>query len=1580
MSYIYYRESTKSFPPLGHSLVPPLFIEAGKMPCSSQDKAKPCIILVNLAGIYFLRPEKLKKAYKISKFLSSFLITEIVYDEKKRTINTKHDSAYIQCPHMDEAIEQLVSSRKFLLQKLYDKSPVKFTNFPTQPIINSNLHVNASLLTLQYICYCIQHDIIPDDNGIIPKFERFDPQHHSIIYFDESCTAPDHLNCLCGPIHFLDSVNTLHFSNFAPYSACRIIHKIMRHQLRIRAFIIDGYQHLVPEQLRLKKFSPKSLISIVIQNCRLSEELMITLFKEFGEFQGEVQRLSLINVELTDKSWKELLNVLTTCRAFRTMEIFELEKIETSQFFEDQLYNDILTICKHCRFIQRFSISLWAQPQLYTSIEPFFINSFLYELILQGQNITQPFPDSLRLPRCCHYLDFSGCNFTYVSLKSLFSFLSKTTDHNPITLNLADIMLPSAQWHQFYQDLSTINQLNYIGELDWSGNGIDPSFIRDTVSFFFLLNPLRFLKIDRVFGNSKIEDFCTFFSAIPHGKLQGLSIGGSPEQNFSGNFAQLLKGIDPIFPLNILHIVGQKMQPEDIQPLMSFLSQNSSTLCELLIDDTNLSSTLKFCEFYQPIFNFNIPIIGRPEIDLKRLFGESNYMDLNRFREQIVKMPAAASKSARSYYFSRNGPKKTFDAEQYNTFVQRFPICFFDPDDIDQFQLQFKPQKLGLPSLIYLIKAQKDIRSLSDLHATCLAEPTKLPLYTIPPKSSNGTSIDFGFNDYDVSNNYKAMNQLSAFTGQSTSYSNGNDVQPSQPLQTDYNNQIQQSQQTQETEQIPQTDEFQQNINYDEQFTPDPNFLNQNYDQQFIPDPDFLNQGFNQFNPDPSFMQNNQDTQFQPFEPQPFEHLQPLEPQLQQLEPLKSQASSESDFNNNFMPAPDFDNQFMANPEFLPQDQFHFDQQLSQDNITNNQFSPYDPNQEFNPQFIPDPNVNLMINSTNINQNYSENERNIDFSSPPLQDSNNGQMPIQFQQDQNTFMPPPTFGTDQITDTPPPFQDSEQNFFIPPPPFGMDQSNENEIPPPQFSNLEPLQQQQDAFIPPPPPTYGTDQMSDIQPLPQVEPLQQQNVFIAPPPSFGSDQLNENQVPPPPLHEPEPLQQQPNVFIPPPTFIPPPPQTTDQNQQNVLSQQPEPQPQTQTEQISIIPPPLQQQEQQQTEHINIVPSPFQQQTEQLSAIPPPLHSGQQLSPIPPQLTPTSSGNQLRSSLTAFQPSQNGQLMQPPLIPSSIQANQTQQLRSSLTPPPLQGINLMPQQPKGFIPPPIHQPSAQTGIPAPIPPPLSTLSQLEQEQKEREQQQKLEQEQREREQREREQREKEQQQQLEQEQREKEQQQQQQLEQEQREREQREREQQQKLEKEQKDHEDEIEPQKQFAKTQFVHKNRGWSYAPNQPRRGPPVMVEKLTLASKKKSKKNRFSSCAGLLDLPRSPLISRKEITPAPKTVNIPNDGQVSILNPTEITNNLVPQDLHSFKDIDIPDLITFKSVSSQEKKREFTVFDHSYENAINAFYDGHDELPFQLLKVTPGSKITSSEMSHPLQKRKRIEFPQVKILGVPTEW
>ena len=237
--------------------------------------------------------------------------------------------------------------------------------------------------------------------------------------------------------------------------------------------------------------------------------------------------------------------------------------------------------------------------------------------------------------------------------------MARTPNHSPISLNLSDIDVPSPQWNQFYQEMSRISQPTYISELDWNGNSIRSIFISTFVSFFFNLSPIKFLSIDRIFGTNNMDDFKKFINSIPKGKLKGLSIGGSTENNFCGGIPQLFDVISTLYPLNIVHLIGQKMKVNDISSLMKFLTDNSKSLWEIFIDDTSIQTAADFLNLYKRIFALSIPIMGRPEIDLERLFGPKNTIDqgvrteLENYKALIARLPDVPSKICRSYFFSR---------------------------------------------------------------------------------------------------------------------------------------------------------------------------------------------------------------------------------------------------------------------------------------------------------------------------------------------------------------------------------------------------------------------------------------------------------------------------------------------------------------------------------------------------------------------------------------------------------------------------------------------------------------------------------------------------------------------------------------------------------------------------------------------------------------------------------------------------------------------------------------------------------------------------------------------------------------
>ncbi|OHT07424.1 hypothetical protein TRFO_24383 [Tritrichomonas foetus] len=140
---------------------------------------------------------------------------------------------------------------------------------------------------------------------------------------------------------------------------------------------------------------------------------------------------------------------------------------------------------------------------------------------------------------------------------------------------------------------------------------------------------------------------------------------------------------------------------------------------------------------------------------------------------------------------------------------------------------------------------------------------------------------------------------------------------------------------------------------------------------------------------------------------------------------------------------------------------------------------------------------------------------------------------------------------------------------------------------------------------------------------------------------------------------------------------------------------------------------------------------------------------------------------------------------------------------------------------------------------------------------------------------------------------------------------------------------------------------------------------------------KFPSSAGSLNLLQIPGAGHANVQPTKRSVKLTDGSVVQIEEPHKLTlptNESIPRP-QPFDDIDIDDISALsKNAVSAETPKLATI---EPVNNSASFYESND-LPFALLKPSSGIKI--GNMSHPLQQRRIVPPPTIRILGVPSEW
>jgi hypothetical protein len=650
-SKIYLKDSelARIPPSQNNSLNPILFAETGVMP-SSKGKKKKCILMVNINGIYFFRPDTKGTIWKVGQFISIYDLNQIVQvDAKRRDLIATTASLYFSCDHADECVSWIFTVRQSLFLCAGDIGPIVLTNYRSEIKTYGVLISDANASQARYATLCHRYGSVPCE-AFLRLFETFDIAYMKTLVLDQSYHAPPNLKAITAPILQLGAIRELHFVGFAPYAVCRIAHACMKHTATIRTIVFEGYSFLIPAQLRMDKLKIADPVSFTFLDCHLSESVFASLVDQLTKFMGPFQRLSIKAMQFTAQMLKQLFKAFKR-KCFRGLEMLELEGIDAKQIAGDRILRHIVSALRSCRFLSKLTISSWV-PRLALQFSAFSRCYILNELVLSNIDMAQPII-AFTVPPNLHFIDVSRSHFTIASLQSFLKILARVT--SPLSLNLADLVLPEAHWKSFFDALPALPTMNSVRELDWSGNPMPSDvFLR----YFFETNAILFLVIDRIFKPTTSPSLESFLRSIPHSdRLVGLSVGGDQDCNYSGALAHLTQALQALPNLQLLHVNGQKIQDADCPTFLEFISGRSK-IVEVSCDDSLMSGQSRLITFYKGLSK---PAFAHPVLDISRLGSCS---------VPFARFPASTPRT-RAFYFSSLTFSRGFSAGEFFEYSAR---------------------------------------------------------------------------------------------------------------------------------------------------------------------------------------------------------------------------------------------------------------------------------------------------------------------------------------------------------------------------------------------------------------------------------------------------------------------------------------------------------------------------------------------------------------------------------------------------------------------------------------------------------------------------------------------------------------------------------------------------------------------------------------------------------------------------------------------------------------------------------------------------------------------------------------------
>jgi hypothetical protein len=649
-----------------------LFDDYGEVPGAKG--MKKCFITVSLAGITFYRPPKFSE----TTFISTYDVTEIARNSKtRRTISTKHISIQFGCDHADETIRIVLSARRLLFRAITDPMPIKLRDMGDfQPQLTDWPIPPDNLPQLRYMCLCLRYEDDANAN-VSALLQSIDPQKNRTLVIDEQNPCPPTLDALATPLIHINGFTVAHFRGFEPHVVCRLAHKLLKCGGSIRTVVFDNYTTLVPSQLRLQKVRFPEPLSFVFQKCNLDSTVFADLLRELANFTGEYQRITFNQFRMTVDGMSEFVAQVGGARCFRTLEVLELENLQVKGLANEFVEGQVKRLLEHCRFLQRLSLSRWTSP-LPLTMRLFSSMNILTELSLQLHDMSDPFPD-INFPPYIRSVNFSGCLFTFESLKSLFDILAR---HNKtITLIMQDLVSLDGNVSNFFsQPGVTLTPLGCVHELDWSGNYLSSATVPRFINFFFEARTIRYLAIDRIFTFSSLRDFRTMISELKPYRLWGVSVGGSGDVNFSGHFREMLRLIATLREVAILHLNGQKMTDTDSEELMTFLGKHRHVQ-EVSVNGSAFSSETALSKFYRRLIDSGLRAVGRPLVDVGKICADPAKMkvyarSLREMAGLFQGVHISVNQTIRSVFFTGLDRGARPNPDDLYRFSDRFPQCF----------------------------------------------------------------------------------------------------------------------------------------------------------------------------------------------------------------------------------------------------------------------------------------------------------------------------------------------------------------------------------------------------------------------------------------------------------------------------------------------------------------------------------------------------------------------------------------------------------------------------------------------------------------------------------------------------------------------------------------------------------------------------------------------------------------------------------------------------------------------------------------------------------------------------------------
>lgn len=528
----------------------------------------------------------------------------------------------------NENVEPFIKSVIEMLEPINYNSKkqikVQFAGFEKDYILQGLKYRPESQTNIRYeaICSIYKQQTNP---YLIKTFSDFEKTQKTFICFTQEAEPLVHPNILAFPLITENNLSFIQFKQLCPNMVCSIVYHIMKISNHLTTVIFEDYPDLKVERLNFLKLKNPTVVSWHFRNCFYkAHDGLIRLFRQFSLYKGDIQTLQLDRAFVDTKIAMEMDYRLENNHCFRTLEILNLINLDISEVEVNIIFQMFVKRLQSLQSILHFGFtSQWSSLVLLD--DSFHLNSSsLQSLVIQGMNlISLPV---FTIPPSITNLEFKEC---FVSPASICNIVKSIAQFKKdICLSLRDFILEQSEWKSFEDMFSKLPPLTNLLELDWSGNPLPDTFMKDFIRVFLNLDKIRFLAISRVFKTTELSRISDIISHLSGSRIWGLEIEGlEGDENYQYGDAilVLILQLSKIASLEHLNI-NNHFFSEDTFDLISMSIKNDLKMVhEILMDGTKITTVDKLCSCYLNMIETIQPReVYRPIKDLNRLVYSEN--------------------------------------------------------------------------------------------------------------------------------------------------------------------------------------------------------------------------------------------------------------------------------------------------------------------------------------------------------------------------------------------------------------------------------------------------------------------------------------------------------------------------------------------------------------------------------------------------------------------------------------------------------------------------------------------------------------------------------------------------------------------------------------------------------------------------------------------------------------------------------------------------------------------------------------------------------------------------------------------